>query len=439
MHPLRKNSNESASSHGTDDATSSGKDKDDKLVMQKKMKTLKDAYLKEKASHDGLKKQMEDMKKRLDSNELLNGEKENKIIKLQTDMNSLEQRLRQETAKCEALKAQTRNQPTPANNNFGGFFDTLIGGGPKKPPTSTAPATTEEYGKLKSEYQKLLDENAFLNKQQEAHLKELGKASDDKEAAKKDLKVQLEDTKKKLEEISRVVENQRIELTNFARDKDRLINENADLKKSKSRLEHDFEILQQKYDSVSIERDQLYKSDQEKINLLNDLNDTCVKMESEIKELADQKVQVETDMQQIKEELNKTTDELVRLETQLQTFNLKKISKFSEIDVQLIMRKNVNNDFVIEIETNSERNTILPENIADFGPNKDIPGQFTLCYKHKSHLLETDIFKTNDVKKLLHTLKNFVTVAKQAGKSKKTGETKEKKNLLSDVVSFFGS
>jgi len=436
MHHTRKNSGDSTSSHGTDEAVPN---KDDKMVLQKKLKTLKDAYVKERDARQSFEKQFTDLKKKFDTLDLVNSEKENKLIKLQTELSAVEEKLRSEQNRAETLKAQLRNQQPGPTTGMSGFFDAIIGGGPKKPMT-TSQTSSDDYVKLKSEYQKILEDYNVLRKNNDVHLDKLSKADADKENAKKEVKDKLEEVKRKLAETEKVVEAQRQELTSNAKEIENLSQIIKRLSKEKENLEEELHTLQRKFESVTVERDQLYNSDQEKMHLLNDINETCMKMEGEIKELSGQKVESDTEALNYKRELDRATEDLLRLETQLQTFNIKKVTKVMELPTQLIMRKNVNDEFIIEIETNAERVTILPENIHQFFENKDVDGQFTLEYKHKGHFIQQEIYKTKDCKKLLKTLKNFVHTAKESsGKSKKTGEGKEKKNLISEVASFFGA
>jgi len=241
-------------------------------------------------------------------------------------------------------------------------------------------------------------------------------------------------------DCERVIENQRQELTVFAKERDAIIKLNNQLSDHEKRLEEETQTIRNRFESLQSERDQLYNCDQEKMNLLNEINETCVKMENEIKDLLQQKTDYETDILKYKEELNKVSDELVKLETQVQFFNIKKVTKVMDIPTQLLLRRNVNGDYVIELENNAERITIFPENVAQFSKQKDSEDLFMFSYKHKSHLIETDTYRTKEVKKVLQTLKFFIEVAKEkSGKPKKAGDVKERKNLLSDLISIIGS
>ena len=50
-------------------------DKDEKILLQKKLKTLKDAYIKEREAKQIFEKQVNEMKKKIDTMDLVNGEK----------------------------------------------------------------------------------------------------------------------------------------------------------------------------------------------------------------------------------------------------------------------------------------------------------------------------------------------------------------------------
>ena len=68
----------------------------------------------------------------------------------------------------------------------------------------------------------------------------------------------------KLVDTEKVVGNQRIELTSITKEKETLIEHNSQLSKENEKFEQLLQSLQKKFDSLQIEKDQLFHSDQEK-------------------------------------------------------------------------------------------------------------------------------------------------------------------------------
>jgi len=110
----------------------------------------------------------------------------------------------------------------------------------------------------------------------------------------------------------------------------------------------------------------------------------------------------------------------------------------------IIMRKNVLGEYIIEIENPGEKITLHPTNIMACEVVKDSDDKFKLQYRIKGKM-ESETFLVQDPSKLSEALSNFITTAKDMAKPNggtngtQTHANKREKNLISEVVGFFGS
>lgn len=72
---------------------------------------------------------------------------------------------------------------------------------------------------------------------------------------------------------------------------------------------------------------------------------------------------------------------------------------------QLLLRKDVEGDFVIELETVEERKILLPLQITSVSPNKENTNIFTISYRAKPGKDEQETFESTDAVKVLKSLK----------------------------------
>lgn len=71
----------------------------------------------------------------------------------------------------------------------------------------------------------------------------------------------------------------------------------------------------------------------------------------------------------------------------MQTFDLLRVGNFTSIPVQLILRKNVKDEFILEIEYPSEKIHMNILGLIDFAINKDNLKRFSLTYAVISRIL----------------------------------------------------
>jgi len=157
------------------------------------------------------------------------------------------------------------------------------------------------------------------------------------------------------------------------------------------------------------------------------LNEVCAKMEAELSN----QVQKNKDLKM----------QLEEAEMNMQCFDLKKSGKVMDVPALFMMRKNVNNEYVIEIESSGEKLLLYPQVVQSFGPIKETEDRFYFDYKDTKGEVVREIFQVEDRKKILRSLKSFVRLSDMNSanlNNKATGAIKEK-NLLSQMVSFFNN
>jgi len=162
------------------------------------------------------------------------------------------------------------------------------------------------------------------------------------------------------------------------------------------------------------------------MRMMNEMNEVCQRMESEI--------------QNISQKLKDAMNELEETESKLQVFNVKRVGKMLNTDAQILLRKNVAGEYVIEIENAGEQMLIYPQSIQSFGPLKETEDRFYLEFKTTRGNVQKDLFVAEDRAKVLKQLKTLVKLSDENhnavnGKRNTTTE----KNILAQVVSFFGN
>jgi len=160
--------------------------------------------------------------------------------------------------------------------------------------------------------------------------------------------------------------------------------------------------------------------------MMNEINEVCQKMEKEIENLSDK--------------LSRVTIELEQTEIKLQVFDLKKVGKIVDTPAQILLRKNIAGEYLIEVENAGERQTIYPQSVQSFGPIKETEDKFYIEFKYDNGRIQKDTYISDDRKKVLKQLMTLVKLSQQSKESslpKKNGVVD--KNVFSQVVSFFGS
>jgi chromosome segregation ATPase len=401
----RKDSIGSSSSKGGDKLDGKAKDVE-VLELQKKLKKLKDALIKERFDKETAIKGQSQLHEELEKYKLTLQEKESIILNIKTENSDLRERLTLERKKTENSKNNLQNtktggEDTGVANILGGMF-------------GFKPKGTDELSKLQSEH-------SYVKKQLETVLEKLNKSDGQVEKIKKDNRQQLEKLEKKIQDLEAEIEDKSQRMKTVSSENDKLLVEKADLMRDKNKLEDELRKIKRETELLRHDKEDLEKSNSDKLKLVDDLNGICKKMEEEIKRQS--------------EETKKAKEELLESEMKLQVFSMKKLGKMVDTPAQLLIRKNVADEYVIEIEHSGERLSISPSAVVSFGPVEKYENQFFIQFKSSANnVIEKESFEADDSKKILRYLKVFM-------KSLKNGDsgTKKEKNLFSQVASFFGS
>jgi len=381
----------------------------DVLALQKKMKVLRDAVIKERQEKETAVKLKNEFSAEVERLRVQISEKDAHILKLKSENVELRDKYQVERKKTE--NASQNGHAAEGQSSIGdklglsAFF--------------TKKATPDEYQKLQTEHN-------YLKKQLEVMLERLNKSEEKIGEAKRESRQQVDAIQKKLTERERELEDKVQAYISLSHKQEELINENSSLNKEKTRLETEMNRIRKELETIIREKDELEKNNLERMRMMNEMNEVCQRMESEIQNLT----------QKVKE----TTTELEETESKLQVFNVKKVGKVLNTDAQILLRRNVAGEYVVEIENAGEQLVIYPQSIQSFGPLKETEDRFYIEFKTMRGNIQKDLYIAEDRAKVLKQLKTLVKLSdenQQALSGKKNTTTE--KNLLSQVVSFFGN
>jgi len=373
------------------------------------MKILRDAVIKERQEKESLNKTKNDLSTEVDRLRVQLQEQEALGLKLKAENADLKDKLQVQRKKTESMAQQGTSS---MHESSGGSMLNL----------------SNIFGKKNQdgEYQKLMTEHNYLKKQLEAMLEKLNKAEMGGDQIKREGKKQLEAMQKQLTDRERDLEDKTQAYIKLSRTNDELKQNNQLLENDKTRMQNELNRVRRELDSAVNERDELEKSVREKMIMMNEINEVCKKMEKEIENLS--------------EKLSKITIELEQTELRLQVFDLKKVGKIVDTPAQILMRRNVAGEYLIEVENAGERQVIYPHSIQSFGPIKETEDKFYIELKGENNRVSKDTYISTDRKKVL---KQLMTLVKLSQESKDSTTAKKNgivdKNVFSQVVSFFGS
>jgi len=411
MHTDRKKSNDSEKSTSDFSAimSDSRSQTKDVLSLQKKMKVLRDAVIKERQDKENATKLKNEFAVEVDKLRVQMSEKDALILKLKAENVELRDKYQ-----VERKKTENASQNGQQSDSSFGISDKL-----GLSSFFTKKATPDEYQKLQTEHN-------YLKKQLEVMLERLNKSEGNIEQVKRENRQQTEGVQKKLIERERELEDKVQAYIALSHKHEDLINQNQNLSKDKTRIEKELARLRKDLEAAVQERDELEKNNTEKMRMMNEMNEVCQRMEGEIQNLS----------QKLKYAMN----ELEETESKLQVFNVKRVGKMLNTDAQILLRRNVAGEYVIEIENAGEQMLIYPQSIQSFGPLKETEDRFYLEFKTTRGTIQKDLFVAEDRAKVLKQLKTLVKLSDEnqnAINGKKNTTTE--KNLLAQVVSFFGN
>mmetsp|Transcript_38997 Transcript_38997/g.34681 ORF Transcript_38997/g.34681 Transcript_38997/m.34681 type:complete len:122 (+) Transcript_38997:912-1277(+) len=121
----------------------------------------------------------------------------------------------------------------------------------------------------------------------------------------------------------------------------------------------------------------------------------------------------------------------------MQVFKLKKVGKMVDTPALLIIRRNVADELLVEIENAGDKLVLFPQAVHSFGPADGKDDRFYIQYKAPSGTVDKDFYTCDEMKRILRTLKAFMRAASES--NQKSDTSKKEKNLFSQVASFFSS
>lgn len=418
----RKGSDGSSEKSGTKGNTDSKSTKSNNEVtdMQKKMKILKDALLKERQEKDVSVKSKKDVEKELERTKTQLQEKENYLLKLKDEVADLQTKLQIEKKRAESQQPAAP-KPTDGGNqsHLSDIFSSSM--------TGLSSVFGIKKGAAPEDLQKIQQENNYAKMQLQVAKEKLTKAEEMVAQVKKEANQQAEGTQKKMKDLEKDLETRIQAYRELNQKFEELNNSVTGLKKDKERLEQEKNRLRSENDSLTNERDELEKEQTEKAKIIQELNEVCQKME---KELSNQVSKV-----------TELTNKLNETELKMQVFDLKKAGKIMDTPALIMMRKNVNGEYLIEIESEGDKLLLYPQVIQSFGPIKETEDRFYLDYNDPKGVVQRDVFQAEDRKKILRSLKTFVKLAEsnRANANNNAKTAIKEKNLLSQMVSFFNN
>jgi len=410
--PERKKSSDSEKSTSAFSAimSDSKSQTKDVLSLQKKMKVLRDAVLKERQGKEEATKLKNEFVFEVDKLRAQMAEKDALILKLKAENVEIRDKYQVERKKTENAK-----ENGPQNESSYSMISEKLGLS-----TFFAKKATPD------EYQKLQTELNYAKKQLEVMLEKLNKSEEKIEQAKRESRQQVEGIQKKLNERERELEDKVQAYIDLSHKYEDLLTKNQAMTKEKSRVDQEFARVRRELEEIIQEKDELERSNIEKMKMMNEMNEVCQRMENEIQNMA--------------QKLKTVTDELEETESKLQVFNVKRVGKVLNTDAQILLRRNVAGEYVIEIENAGEQLVIYPQSIQSFGPVKETEDRFHLEFKTTRGNIQKDVFIAEERSRILRQLKTLVKLSdeNQSAISGKKNITTEK-NLLAQVVSFFGN
>jgi len=393
------------------------------------MKVLRDALIKEKQEKDIISKAKQALEKENERVKSQFQEKENYLLKLKDEVADLQTKLQIERKKNDSSQPKSAVKTeagagaavpgqeshitemlTSSISNLSGMFGIKKGAQPNN-----------------EEVQKLQNELNYSKKQLEVLQEKYRKSEAAVAQLKKDAGSQSENSEKKLKEVEADLESRIQAYRELNKKFEELDNLVAGLRRDKDRLEQNVSRLRSENETLVHERDETEKENREKVRMVQELNEVCSKMEAELSN----QVQKNKDLK----------IQLEEAEMNMQCFDLKKSGKVMDVPALFMMRKNVNDEYIIEIESSGEKLLLYPQVVQSFGPIKETEDRFYFDYKDTKGEVIRDVFQVEDRKKILRSLKSFVRLSDMNSanlNNKATGAIKEK-NLLSQMVSFFNN
>jgi len=126
-------------------------------------------------------------------------------------------------------------------------------------------------------------------------------------------------------------------------------------------------------------------------------------------------------------QVDKLSKQLQESELKMQVFEAVKSDKSGNTPALILMRKNVNDEHFIEIESAGERVVVYPHVIQSFGPIKEVENSFYFDFKDDKGVVQRDVFQVSDRKKVL---KNFMGIIRLAEKNKANA----RRNKVNSVI-----
>jgi len=193
----------------------------------------------------------------------------------------------------------------------------------------------------------------------------------------------------------------------------------ARLRRDKEVSDSDISRMKVEMSSLKAERDKFDRNYHEKVKMIQELNLICQTMEEKLN----------TSLAQV----DKLSKELQESELKMQVFEAIKSDKSGNTPALILMRKNVNDEHFIEIESAGERVVVYPHVIQSFGPIKEVENSFYFDFKDDKGVVQRDVFQVSDRKKVL---KNFMGIIRLAEKNKANARRNKVRSIIREKNSL---